>query len=164
MSGPLLRIFNTVFCLSALNEKVQRKATRWTCGRCRNTAIQDLISVSNTFNERDFLFCLVLNVPVNSYGHAVTVSSPLDPIYWVRGLPNHTCFPSQAWLTGYPVLRAHNFACNWQQPFLNQWKGGKWPLKLFHDWSLRKYGSGQTSDHCICSQTYLLLPVGISPF
>ena len=41
---------------------------------------------------------------------------------------------------------AHTFACNWQQPFLNQQKGGEWPKKLFHDQSPQKYGTGPESN------------------
>ena len=60
-----------------------------------------------------FLFVLILYVKVNSYGHVGMVSSP-----------NHTFFPGQAWLSGWPVLCVHNFNCNWLQPFLNQQKEG----------------------------------------
>ena len=30
-----------------------------------------------------------------------------------------TLFPGQAWTSSLPVLREHTFACNWQQPILN---------------------------------------------
>ena len=65
-----------------------------------------------------------------------------------------TLFPGQAWLSVLPVLCAHTFACNWQQPFLNQLKGGEWPKKLFHDQSPWKYGTRVESNHdpWICSQ------------
>ena len=36
-----------------------------------------------------------------------------------------TLFPGQAWTSSYPVLRAHTFACNWQQPFLNDSAEGR---------------------------------------
>ena len=44
------------------------------------------------------------------------------------GRPVHltTLFPGQAWLSSSPVLYAHTFAWNWQQPFLIQRKGGEW--------------------------------------
>ena len=45
---------------------------------------------------------------VNSYGHCGTVSSPNHTFSWA-GLNKR--------LT---VIRAHTFACNWQQPFLNE--------------------------------------------
>ena len=50
----------------------------------------------------------MLNIPVNKYGHVGTVSSP------------YHILPGQAWQKGQPVLRAHTFASNWQQSFLNQ--------------------------------------------
>ena len=31
-----------------------------------------------------------------------------------------TLFPGQACTSGWPVIRAQTFACNWQQPFLNK--------------------------------------------
>ena len=36
-----------------------------------------------------------------------------------------TLFPGQAWTSGQPVIRAHTFACNWQQPFLNESAEGR---------------------------------------
>ena len=36
-----------------------------------------------------------------------------------------TLFPGQAWTSSYPVLHAHTFACNWQQPFLNDSAEGR---------------------------------------
>ena len=82
------------------------------------------------------LFGLMLNIPVKNYGHIGTVSSPNNPF-----------FPWQAWVSGFkPVLCAHTFICNWQQPFLNQLKGGEWPKKLFHDQSPQKYVTGLGSN------------------
>ena len=36
-----------------------------------------------------------------------------------------TRFPGQAWTSGLPVIPAHTFACNWQQPFLNESAEGR---------------------------------------
>ena len=57
----------------------------------------------NPFKQNEFphycSFALMLNDPVNIYGHVWTVSSL-----------NHTCFPGQVSLSGYPVIRAHTVA------------------------------------------------------
>ena len=52
------------------------------------------------------LFCCFKS-QVNSYGHGGTVSTANHTFSWTS---------LNKWLT---VLRAHTFACNWQQPFLN---------------------------------------------
>ena len=72
-------------------------------------------SIWSPFFSDDALVCLFVCLfvcftsQVNSYGHCGTVSSP-----------NHTF--------SWPVIRAHTFACNWQQPFLNESaEGGEWP-------------------------------------
>ena len=49
-------------------------------------------------------------VPVNSYGHVETVSSP-----------SHT-FSSASLIKWLTSTSTNTFACNWQQFFLNQWK------------------------------------------
>ena len=36
-----------------------------------------------------------------------------------------TLFPGQAWTSSWPLLRAHTFACNWQQPFLHDSAEGR---------------------------------------
>ena len=61
---------------------------------------------------------------VNSYGHGGTVSSP-----------NHT-FPGPAWTSSKPVLRARTFACNWQQPFLNDSAEGRRMTVEIISWSI----------------------------
>ena len=53
-----------------------------------------------------------------------------------------TLFPGQAWLSGWPVLHAHTFACNWQQPFFNHQKEENDSRNYLHDQSQRKYGTG----------------------
>ena len=75
------------------------------------------------------VYGLNLNVPVNSYGHVRTVSSP-----------NHTFFLSKLDKAIYLYL-----PCSWQA-FLNQRKGGEWPKKLFHEQSQWKYGTGPGSN------------------
>ena len=85
------------------------------------------------------LFGLRLYLPVNSYGHVKMVSSP-----------NHTF--SWANLT---KLRAHFFACNWQQPFVNQRKekndsGNNFTINLPES---MESGRHQNRDPCISSWT-----------
>ena len=76
-------------------------------------------------------------------------------------LPNHTY--SWASLTKRLtwVFRAHKFASNRQQSFLNQRKGGEWPKTLFHDQSRQSMGPGRdlTRDPLICSQTRIFSQV-----
>ena len=84
------------------------------------------------------LFCCFTS-QVNSYGHCGTVSSPNHTFSWA-GLNKR--------LTSNSCTYKHNtFACNWQQPFLNESaEGGEWPQKSFHDQSPRKYGAGPGSN------------------
>ena len=63
--------------------------------------------LDKTIKMPSWLVGSLLYVPVNNYGHVGTVS-----------LPDHI-FSGQARTSGYPVLRALTFACNWQLPFLN---------------------------------------------
>ena len=65
------------------------------------------------------LFCCFTS-QVNSYGHGVTVSSP-----------NHTFF-----LGRLEQTVAHTFACNWQQPFLNESAEGKRMTLEIISWSI----------------------------
>ena len=81
---------------------------------------------------------------VNSYGNGGTVSSL------------NLTFPGQAWTSSLPVLRAHTFACNWQQPFLNHSRReGNDHRNYFMINLLQSMGLGwdQTRDPWICSQT-----------
>ena len=59
-----------------------------------------------------YLFGLMLNFPVNSYGHVGMVSSP-----------DHTFGASLTKLLTSTLFTS--FACKCQQPFLNQRKGGE---------------------------------------
>ena len=47
-----------------------------------------------------------------------------------------TLFPGQVWTSGSPVICAHTFACNWQQPFLNQSAEGRRMTVEIISWSL----------------------------
>ena len=68
-----------------------------------------------------------------------------------------TLFPGQAWTSSYPVLRAHTFACNWQQLFLNDSAEGRRMTVEIISWSNlhESIGPGRdrTRDPWICSQT-----------
>ena len=69
------------------------------------------------------LFCCFTS-QVNSYGHCGTVSSP-----------NHTFF----WASLNKQLtsnRAHTFACNWQQPFMNDSAEGRRMTVEIISWSI----------------------------
>ena len=68
------------------------------------------------------LFCCFMS-KVNSYGQA--------------GWSVHliTLFPGQAWTSSKPVLRAHTFACNRQQPVLNDSVEGKRMVVEVISWS-----------------------------
>ena len=61
---------------------------------------------------------------VNSYGHCGTVSSPNHTFSWA-GLNKR--------LTSN---RAHTFACNWQQPFLNESAEGRRMTVEIISWSI----------------------------
>ena len=47
-----------------------------------------------------------------------------------------THFPGQAWTSGWPVIFAHTFACNWQQPFLNESAEGRRMTVEIISWSI----------------------------
>ena len=67
------------------------------------------------------LFDVLLNVPINSYGHGRTVSSP-----------NHTF----SWASLNKQLTSNTFACNWQQPFLNASAEGRRMTVEIISWSI----------------------------
>ena len=83
---------------------------------------------------------MLLYVPVNSYGHGGTVSST-----------NHT-FPGQAWTSGSQVISAHTFACNGQQPFLNESAEGS-NYSMINLQESMGPDQDRTRDPGICSQT-----------
>ena len=47
-----------------------------------------------------------------------------------------TLFPGQAWTSRSPVLPAYTFACNWQQPFLNDSAEGRRMTVEIISWSI----------------------------
>ena len=87
---------------------------------------------------------LILYVSVNSYGHVETVSSPNHTFSWASLIK---------WLTS--TLHEHTFACNWQQPFLNQQKEENDCRNYFMINLHKRMGLGrnQTCNTWICSQT-----------
>ena len=69
------------------------------------------------FHKKQFCYLNFVNAPL------LTFTSQSTAIFMLRqSVYLTTLFPGQAWLSGYPVLCAHTFACNLQQPFLNQQK------------------------------------------
>ena len=82
----------------------------------------------------DFWFGLLLLVPVNSYGHVGTVSSP-----------NLTFFLGKLDYALTSNLCAY-FRLKLTRTLLESPEGGKWSEKLFHDQSPRKYGTGHGSN------------------
>ena len=85
-----------------------------------NTA--DLGPVWSWVNTADFVFCLFccFRPQVKSFGHGGTVSSP-----------NHTF----SW-TSLNKRLTHTFACNWQQPFLNESAEGRKMTVEIISWSI----------------------------
>ena len=53
-----------------------------------------------------------------------------------RSVPLTTLFPGQAWTSSLPILRAHTFACNWQQPFLKDSAEGRRMTVEIISWSI----------------------------
>ena len=93
----------------------------------------------------DLLFVLRFYISVNSYGHVGRVSSP-----------NHTFFLCKL---DEPVLRLHTFACNWQQPFLNQQEEND-RINYFVINLHENMGQDQTRNFWICCQTRYQLRYG----
>ena len=71
--------------------------------------VLDSYAFSNTFHTSIFFGFVAL--------------CPKSTAMFTAGWTVHltTLFPEQAWTSSKTVLRAHTFACNWQQPFLNDW-------------------------------------------
>ena len=80
----------------------------------------------NTIANYKFVGCwfCCFTSQVNSYGHCGTVSSPNHTFSWA-GLNKR--------LTSNC---AHTFACNWQQPFLNEWAEGRKMTVEIISWSI----------------------------
>ena len=53
-----------------------------------------------------------------------------------RSVHRTTLFPGQSWKSGWPVLCAHTFACNWQQLFLNDSAEGRRMTVEMISWSI----------------------------
>ena len=81
------------------------------------------------------LFCCFTS-QVNSYGHCGTVSSP-----------NHTFFLGKLeQAVNQYFVHILSLVTDNNPSWMIQRKGGEWPLKLFHDQSTRKYGTGPGSN------------------
>ena len=122
-------------CLSG--EKLQEKASfimynRRCCNEWLNYIVK-LIVVSRHMRDQStpldrnislfgWFYCFTSQV--NSYGQ------------WGRSVHLTTLFPGQAWTSGLPVIRAHTFACNWQQPFLNESAEGRRMTVEIISWSI----------------------------
>ena len=63
---------------------------------------------------------------------------PMSTAMVIAGRSVHltTLFPGQAWVSGLPVICAHTFACNWQQPFLNKSAEGRRMTVEIISWSI----------------------------
>ena len=63
---------------------------------------------------------------------------PMSTAMVIAGRSVHltTLFPGQAWASGQPVICAHTFACNWQQPFLNRSAEGRRMTVEIISWSI----------------------------
>ena len=85
--------------------------------------------------------CLVWSCPSSTDGWLVVGFVALRPkstamVIAGRSVHLTTLFPGQAWTSGLPVIRAHTFACNWQQPFLNESaEGGRMTVEII-SWSI----------------------------
>ena len=72
-----------------------------------------------------------------------------------------TFFCGQAWISRWPVLRAHTFACNWQQPLL-EWFSG-WEENdssnyfIINLQEIMGPGRDRTRDPWNCSQTRICI-------
>ena len=71
----------------------------------------------------------------------------------MAGRSVHTLFPGQAWTSSKPELRAHTFACNWQQPFLNDSAEGRRMTVEIISWSISMKVWDRTGDRNLDSQS-----------
>ena len=81
-----------------------------------------------------------------------------------------TLFPGQAWTSGLPVVRAHTFACNWQQPFLNKSVEGRRMTVEIISWSISFWDKGVVGLSfsggtmlCPCARHVMLYLVLVQP-
>ena len=83
------------------------------------------------------LFVCFVALRPKIYGHCGTVSSPNHTFSWASLNKQLTS----------TILPAHTFACNSQQPFLNDSaEGRRMTVEIIHDQSPRKYGTGPGSN------------------
>ena len=73
------------------------------------------------------LYHFRLGVAVMLYFVCFVALRPKSTAMVIAGRSVHltTLFPGQAWTSSKPILRVHSFACNWQQPFLNDSAEGR---------------------------------------
>ena len=126
------------------------------------------LSIESQFELSWFLFvyqiCWLTSM-VNGWGHVGTASyltkqflvgfvalRPKSTAMVIAGRSVHltTLFPGQAWTSGKPVIRAHTFACNWQQPFLNKSAEGRRMTVEIISWSISTKDRNRTRDPWLC--------------
>ena len=74
------------------------------------------------------LVCLFVCVALRPMSTAMVIAG--------RSVYLTTLFPGQAWASGWLVICAHTFACNWQQPFLNESAEGRRMTVEIISWSI----------------------------
>ena len=111
-----LQHFNIDRCWADMIEKLTGKEEKWTNKGTDMPYVADSLMFVCSFP------CFMSQV--NSYGHGGMVSPPNHTFSWA-GLSK--------WLTS---IRAHTFACNWQQPFLNESAEGRRMMVEIKSWSI----------------------------
>ena len=96
-----------------------------------------------------YLFCFVCFVALRPKSTAMVMAG--------QSVHLTALFPGQAWTSSLQVLRAHTFACNWQQPFLNDSAEGRRMTVETISWSISTKvwdrARIQLATPWICSQT-----------
>ena len=106
-----------------------------------------------------FIYCWVLIFALSPcYICCFVALRPKSTAMVIAGRSVHltTLFPGQAWTSGYLVLCAHTFACNWQQPFLNDSAEGRRMNEIVYHESMGP-GRDRTRDPWISSQTRICI-------
>ena len=87
-----------------------------------------LISWLNSHTFSNMIICLFCFVALRPKSTAMFIVG--------RSVLLTTLFRGQAWTSRQPVIRAHTFACNWQQPFLNESAEGRRMTVEIISWSI----------------------------
>ena len=105
------------------------RVTSWKIGSFYLCSVLTRFSGKTTVNGLRYMYIFCLFV-------CCFTSKATAMVIAARSVHLTTFFPGQAWTSGLPVIFAHTFACNWQQPFLNESAEGRKMTVEIISWSI----------------------------